>query len=52
MLSLCLKNLLEQATEFYVVVGVAQDRTAAAAIGGSFSVFGFRNLLLELFSFR
>jgi len=40
-------------TEFYVVVGVAQDRTAAAAIGGSFSARQYnRDVYIPLNTFQ
>ena len=48
-----LGRAVQVGTEFYVVVGVAQDRTAAAAIGGSFSARQYnRDVYIPLNTFQ
>ena len=48
-----LGRAIQIGTEFYVVVGVAEDRTAAAAIGGSFSARQYnRDVYIPLSTFR
>ena len=48
-----LGRAIQIGTEFYVVVGVAQDRTATAAIGGSFSARQYnRDVYIPLSTFQ